>query len=275
MVDENDPLHLSIVGGDPLVRYRELEILVPQLVTRGIHVQVVTSAFRPIPETWASLPNMTVTVSIDGLQADHDLRRKPATYEKILKNIVGQHVTVHCTITSAMVKRTGYLGEFLDFWTPNPAVKKVWMSIFTPQRGANPVECLSPTERTEVVRNLLELRKMYPKLDMPEGLVKEFLAPPSSPEKCVFARTTKTISADMKTVVKPCQFGGNPDCSQCGCIASMGLAAIGNYKLAGSLTAGDIFWASAAVGEAMQRAKNKFTGTREPRAPVNVLNVIE
>ena len=38
-----------IVGGDPLVRYRELETLVPQVLARGITVQVVTSAFRPLP----------------------------------------------------------------------------------------------------------------------------------------------------------------------------------------------------------------------------------
>src|SRR4029077_9618449 len=48
LVDRHKPLHLSIVGGDPLVRYRELDALLPQLVSRGIHVQVVTSAFRAI-----------------------------------------------------------------------------------------------------------------------------------------------------------------------------------------------------------------------------------
>src|SRR4051794_24181180 len=53
VVDRAKPLHLSIVGGDPLVRYRELERLVPQLLGRGIHVQIVTSAFRPLPASWA------------------------------------------------------------------------------------------------------------------------------------------------------------------------------------------------------------------------------
>src|SRR5580700_6201303 len=46
VVDRIRPLHLSLVGGDPLIRYRELERLVPELLGRGIHVQVVTSAFR-------------------------------------------------------------------------------------------------------------------------------------------------------------------------------------------------------------------------------------
>jgi MoaA/NifB/PqqE/SkfB family radical SAM enzyme len=47
IVDRLKPLHLSIVGG-PLVRYRELEALIPLLLDRGIHVQVVTSAFRSL-----------------------------------------------------------------------------------------------------------------------------------------------------------------------------------------------------------------------------------
>src|ERR1700727_2982692 len=55
LVDRHQPLHLSIVGGDPLVRYRELEVLVPQLLQRGIHLQIVTSAFRPLPAGWAEL----------------------------------------------------------------------------------------------------------------------------------------------------------------------------------------------------------------------------
>lgn len=253
LVEEHDPLHLSIVGGDPLVRYRELEILLPQLAERGIHVQVVTSAFRPIPQSWATLSRLRITVSIDGLQPEHDLRRKPATYEKILRNIEGQHIAAHCTITSAMARRRGYLEEFLDFWSANPAVEKIWMSIFTPQRGADNAECLTDAERSQVIATLLEARQHYPKLDMPEGMLKAFLKPPQSPSECIFARTTRTISADFKTKVEPCQFGGDPDCSRCGCIASMGLAAIGNHKLVGPLTAGHIFMASAAVGDRVQR----------------------
>jgi MoaA/NifB/PqqE/SkfB family radical SAM enzyme len=93
LVNQYKPLHLSIVGGDPLVRYRELEILLPQLV-KQTHVQVVTSAFRPLPLPWAKLPNLRLVVSIDGLQPEHDMRRKPATYDRILRNIQGHHVTV-------------------------------------------------------------------------------------------------------------------------------------------------------------------------------------
>jgi MoaA/NifB/PqqE/SkfB family radical SAM enzyme len=256
LVEEHQPLHLSIVGGDPLVRYRELDVLLPQLAERGIHVQVVTSAFRPIAPAWAKIPRLQVSVSVDGLQPEHDERRKPATYDKILRNIQGQHVAIHCTITSAIVQRPGYLREFVEFWSENPAVERIWMSIFTPQRGTDPVECLSNEERRQVVAELLELRQAYPKLDMPERLLNEFLSPPRSPAECIFAKTTLSISADLKTRIGPCQFGGDPDCSRCGCMASMGLAAVGNYKVLGPVTAGNIFMASAALGSAWQRVKN-------------------
>lgn len=252
LVDEHKPLHLSIVGGDPLVRYRELETLLPMLADRGIHVQVVTSAFRPIPQSWATIPRLRLTVSVDGLQPEHDLRRKPAVYEKILRNIQGQHVAIHCTITAVMVQRAGYLQEFVDFWSANPAAEKIWMSVFTPQKGADNVECISQEERRQAIDTLLSLREMYPKLDMAKGMLQAFLDPPRSPDQCIFARTTRTISADFQTKVEPCQFGGAPDCSRCGCIASMGLHAIGNHKLVGPLKAGHIFWASAAVGDAVQ-----------------------
>src|SRR5580658_8090029 len=127
LADRHKPLHLSLVGGDPLVRYRELEVLVPQLLERGIHLQIVTSAFRPLPAAWAGLPRLNIAVSIDGLAPEHDKRRAPATYERILTNIEGQKVTIHCTVTGPMMRRqgdsSGYLEEFLAFWTPKREIE--------------------------------------------------------------------------------------------------------------------------------------------------------
>src|SRR6202044_3422545 len=108
-VDRYRPLHLSLVGGDPLVRYRELEQLVPLVTDRGIHLQIVTSAFRPFPLAWSQNRLLNVVVSIDGLQPEHDVRRAPATYQRILRNTEGQKIIVHCTITGQMMKRPGYL----------------------------------------------------------------------------------------------------------------------------------------------------------------------
>ena len=112
IVDRHRPLHLSIVGGDPLVRYREMEAVIPQILAKGVHIQLVKSAFRPLPAEWSNVPGLNIVVSIDGLREEHDVRRTPATYERILKNIEGQNITVHCTITAQMMRQSGYLEEF-------------------------------------------------------------------------------------------------------------------------------------------------------------------
>jgi MoaA/NifB/PqqE/SkfB family radical SAM enzyme len=264
LVDQLRPLHLSIVGGDPLVRYRELEAILPQLSVRGIHTQVVTSAFRPIPAAWADIPRVYIVVSVDGLQPEHDLRRRPATYDRILKNISGHKVTVHCTVTAQMMQRRGYLQDFLEFWTPRAEIKKVWFSMFTPQIGGEDPEILSPAERRQAVTEMLRLRQLYPKLDMGAGMIREFITPPASPSKCIFARTTEIISADLKTRVAPCQFGGNPDCSRCGCVASMGMAAVGHHKLAGLVSLGTIYRASYTIGEKVRGLRRRgVKGLRE------------
>lgn len=247
LVEDLRPLHVSLVGGDPLVRYREVESLVPQLLARGIFVQVVTSAFRPPSPAWAELKNFELVVSIDGLQPEHDARRKPATYERVLANIRGQHVVVHCTITRQMLARRGDLEAFVAFWTANAAVKKIWMSIFTPQRGAELAETPTAGERAWIIDELLRLRAIYPKLDMRQGLIEAFRHPPASPRKCAFAQLTEIRSADLHTIVTPCQFGGDPDCSRCGCIASMGLEAITSHRLPIGLRVGAFLQASLAL----------------------------
>ncbi len=253
LVDEYRPMHLSIVGGDPLVRHREVTRLLPLLHDRGIYVQIVTSAFRQIPEDWARFDRLNVVVSIDGLQPEHDARRKPATYQRILESIRGRQVTVHCTITGQMMKRPGYLEDFVKFWSARPEIKKIWMSMFTPQVGASGPEILTTQERARAVAELLCLRLQYPSLDMRESAIREFLQPPASPEQCIFAQTTHTISADLKSKITPCQFGGNPDCSQCGCFASMGLAAVGNYKIGLGVTAGHLYRASTSLSKAVRK----------------------
>ena len=255
LLDKEKPLHVSLVGGDPLVRYRELELLLPQIEARGIHTQIVTSAFRVIPSEWKRFRKLNIVVSIDGLQPEHDERRRPATYERILTNIQGTRITVHCTITAQIADRPGYLDQFLQFWSSQPAVAKVWFSLFTPQRGATDPEILTPVQRTTIMTELLELRKRYPVLDMPDIVIKKISSPPKSPEECIFARTTMTVSADLSTKITPCQFGGNPDCEQCGCIASMGLAAVGDHRVVGPLTAGHLFMASAKIGKAWRESQ--------------------
>jgi hypothetical protein len=72
---------------------------------------------------------------------------------------------------------------------------------------------------------------------------------PLSPFNSVFTFTTKTLLADLKTKIIPCQFGGNPECDSCGCVATMGLAAVAAHKLGDITPFGAIFKASARIGQ--------------------------
>ncbi len=255
VVDRLRPLHVSLVGGEPLVRYRELNTLLPLLSQRGVHVQLVTSAVREIPAEWRGIKRLSLVVSIDGLQPEHDARRTPATYDRILKHIVGHSITVHCTATRQQVNRPGYFDEFLRFWSAREEVEKIWVSLYTPQVGEVSDERLRPVDRAQVVDDLRALRLKYAKLALPEGLLNVYANPPDSPDECVFARTTTTISADLTTRITPCQFGGNPDCSNCGCIASAGLAAVARHELFGFIPIGRIFDNSLKVGERVRRMR--------------------
>jgi MoaA/NifB/PqqE/SkfB family radical SAM enzyme len=253
LVDRHRPIHLSIVGGEPLVRLRELKTLLPLLSERGIHTQIVTSAVRDMPLDWHDLSRFQLTVSIDGLQPEHDARRKPATYERILKNIAGHRITVHCTITRHQVTRPGYIEEFLDFWSARPEVQKIWYSLYTPQIGEVSDEILRPDDRRRVINDLQAMRPRYPKLEVPKELLAAYAEPPRTPDECVFARLTTTVSADLTTKISPCQFGGRPDCSNCGCMASAGMAAIARHRLFGLIPVGSLVNGSIKIGGRVRR----------------------
>jgi MoaA/NifB/PqqE/SkfB family radical SAM enzyme len=267
LIRKHRPVHVSFVGGEPLVRYRELSELLPRMAAMGIRTQVVTSAVRPIPPEWTRVPNLCVSVSIDGLQPEHDARRKPATYERILQNIAGHEITVHCTVTRQQAERDGYLEEFVRFWSAQTATKRIWFSLYTPQVGEESPEMLTALDRQRVIAELHVLRARYPKLHMPEGVLAAYAEPPQSPAKCTFARTTFSVSADLKKRITPCQFGGNPDCSNCGCMASAGMAAIARHKL-GGLRLGTIMDASLKVGTVVRGIRDSFAANGSATAPL-------
>ena len=219
---------------------------------------------RPIPSEWQYLNRLQIVVSIDGLQPEHDVRRTPATYDRILKHIEGHKVTVHCTVTRQQVRREGYLKEFLDFWQANPHTRLIWISLYTPQKGELSTERLTKADRGRVIADLGRMRTTYSKLQMMNGMLKVYATPPDSPENCIFAQTTDCFSSDLERRITPCQFGGNPDCQNCGCIASAGLEAIGRHRLRGGIPVGKIFYASLAVGRAVARIRQSVAAPPPP-----------
>jgi hypothetical protein len=167
LVERLRPVRLSIIGGEPLVRYRELDELLPKLACMNVEVQLVTSA----------------------------------------------------------ISQPGALDEFCRFWSAVPEVRKIWFSLYMPQQGEVSEERLTGADRVEAVRQIGSIRDRFPKLDAPRYGVEGFLSPPDSPE-----------------------FGGQPVCTECGCVASVGMAAVAGFRLAGLVPLSSLLAASQRVG---------------------------
>ncbi len=257
LVKRHHPLHVSIVGGEPLIRHRELSRILPALSEMGIVTLVVTSAVIPIPREWNRIPRVRIAVSVDGLPEEHDRRRKPATYETILRNIDGRRVDIGLVITQPMMGRPGYLEEYLAFWTSRPEVRRIWFSIYTPQIGEQSEEMLTPENRRTLVRQLPGLKRRFPALWMTDGIAEAFGSPPTCPSDCTFSKISVNYSADLKTRIEPCFFGGEPDCSQCGCAVSGALHWIGNRDVIGPLKASHLMKASIAIGSFVNRFRSE------------------
>src|ERR1700720_67435 len=255
LVPKHQPMPVPPVGGEPMVRHRVLSRILPALSAMNIFTLVVTSGVIPIPLEWMDLLRTRVAVSIDGLPEHHDIRRKPATYERILKNISDRVVNVHWVITRPMLERSGYLEEYVSFWNARPEVNRIWVSLYTPQVGEQSAEMLTPNHREIIANELPGLSKKFPKLLMNSGIAGAFINPPSSPKDCLFSKMSVNYSADLETRVEPCVFGGTPDCSQCGCAASSGLHWIRTEKVAGHLKVGHFVETSVAIGSLVNRLR--------------------
>jgi MoaA/NifB/PqqE/SkfB family radical SAM enzyme len=275
LVRKHKPLHVSLVGGEPMVRHRELSQILPQLSRMGVFTLVVTSGVIPVPAEWMGLPRVRVALSVDGLPEHHDIRRKPATYERMLRNIEGCEVNVHWVITRPMLERAGYLEEYVKFWSERPETNRIWVSVYSPQIGEKSTERLAPEDREAVTRELPALEKRYPKLLFNEGLAKAFLNPPKNPDDCLFAKMSANYSADFETRVEPCVFGGTPDCSQCGCAASIGMHWVRGVKVAGPVKIGHFIGSSVKTGLLMNRLRSRaarpsrWTPSNPSQAPKN------
>ena len=254
LVDRHDPIQVTLVGGEPLMRARELNKLLPLLSARGIFTMVVSSGVIPIPAEWSALPRITVAISVDGLPEHHNVRREPATYERILRNIAGRRVNIHWTVVRSHVENPDYLHQYLSFWSEREEVHRIWLSVYTPQRGEHSAEILTPPDRLRLAKAIPALALKYPKFLIRPGMATALLEPPVSPEQCAFARVSANYTADLNTRVRPCVFGGDPDCSQCGCAISSALHWIASAKL-GPVRGRQVLNASLGIGEAVNRLR--------------------
>ena len=253
LVRKHRPLQVSLVGGEPLLRHRELNRILPTLSEMGVYAMVVTSAVVPIPQEWMRIPRLIIAVSIDGLPEHHDVRRHPATYERILRNISGRQVNVHWTITRPMLSRSEYLEEYVAFWSDRAEVERIWVSTYSPQTNEQSPEMLTAGDRRALFSKLLQIKPRYRKLLLNDGIANAFTQPPQDPRSCLFSKMSVNYSSDLQTRVEPCVFGGTPDCTQCGCAISSGLHWLKSMPVAGPLRVDHIVRGSMAIGSLLNR----------------------
>jgi hypothetical protein len=127
---------------------------------------------------------------------------------------------------------------------------------------------LLPADREHAREWLTALNRRYKKLLVPDGMAAAFLDPPESPAACVFAQMSANYTADLVSRVEPCVFGGNPDCSQCGCSASIALRWIEDVKVAGPLRVRHLIHTSMRVGKRVRRMRGRELPQRWERPAV-------
>lgn len=88
------------------------------------------------------------------------------------------------------------------------------------------------------------------------------------PEECTFTRFSRNLSADLRRELTPCLFGGNPDCSQCGCAVRASLHFLHERRPFAGLKAGHLMEASLAIEKrvAALREKSGSSPSRRPGA---------
>src|SRR6202166_523653 len=156
-----------------------------------------------------------------------------------------------------MLERAGCLEEHVNFWSARADTSRVWVSVYTPQIGEQSPETLTSADRETLARDLPSLAKRYPKLLFNEGIAEALLHPPKNPDECLFAKMSANYSADFVTRVEPCVFGGTPDCTQCGCAASIGLHWIRGIKVAGPVKVDHFIGSSVKIGLLMNRLRSR------------------
>ena len=63
LIRKYQPIHISLVGGEPMIRHRELARILPALGRMGVHTLLVTSGVIRIPKGWMGIPRFRVAVS--------------------------------------------------------------------------------------------------------------------------------------------------------------------------------------------------------------------
>ena len=147
-----------------------------------------------------------------------------------------------------MMERESYLDEYLAFWTSRPEIGRVWLSIYTPQKGERSEEMLTLESRRRLFELLPALKRKYPALILPDRShsgIQPFT--PGSETLRVYTSFDQLLRRpeDNRRAVF---LWWQSDCAQCGCAVSMALHSVHGERLVLGLKTGHVIDGSLAVG---------------------------
>ena len=261
-VDERKPLHVSLVGGDPL---RPLSRARAAAFPRS---KPAASTPRSSPAPSASCPPSGARLQKTKRRRLH--RRPPARARRApqachLRAHPQEHprapsVTIHSTITSQIASNAPAISKSSSpSGAANPAIaQRSGSASSLPSAGAT--DPRDPHPRATRSSSLNELRRLLPPLypcsTCRTSSSTKLPLRPKAPKSVSLLEPPKPSPPISKRRSRPASSVATRTVRNAADIASMGLAAVGHFRVAGPLTAGNIFLASERFGKLWKRLKD-------------------
>ena len=163
---------LKIIGGEPFMESRKFTNLLENLDREKLSVQICTNATvmptEYLKNKLLECKNISLTVSLDGLESVNDWYRWPSKFENVINNVKGYqeewscynnvNFKIHCVINIFNVL---YLEEFVDYMLtnfPKWTLDFNWIQYPTWQR----IENLPDSTKSKLIDTLSDVHPFGP-----------------------------------------------------------------------------------------------------------------
>lgn len=196
---------IYITGGEPMLRPRVIEYATEIFGVR--HVNIVTNGTIKIPSHWKN----NIYVSIDGDEETQQEIRGGNILGSIINNIKdNKRVLISATISKMNYKKIKDIYNIAK----EANVKGVSFSFYT---GKTKEDSIDGDILDEAIENLKEIKSMDPEYVIVTEKMLDVLKNKSHTKNCVLRKGLVVSHLPNMEIKKPCIFGEDIDCSNCGC----------------------------------------------------------
>ncbi len=209
---------MLFMGGEPLIKSK----LVFEAMKLFEQSSIVTNGTYGIP----SVPGHLVTVSLDGPKALNDQIRGEGVFDKVRQSIFAHHLKDDTTVMLQMTvtkKNAEFIEAFVEQVECWP-ISGIAFTFYVPDQddhGENAWNDL--VERDDVIRKLIELKKLHPMIKSNIGALQLMLSEYSLSatglhgENCRLKKMLPLYVGKGGQFERTfCCYGNNVDCSRCG-----------------------------------------------------------